>query len=211
MTSYVYLHGFASSPASSKARYFQQRLAERSIELHIPELDAGDFEHLTLTGQLRTVEKSVGGKAAVLFGSSMGGYLAAIHAANHPNIERLVLLAPAFNFYRRWTERTGEEQLDAWRSTRTMPVYHYGTGRERQLDYGLYEDAAQYPPFPDVRQPALVMHGRRDDVVPVEAAEQFCALHPNAVLRVFDAGHELTEVLGEMWTLTEEFLFTNRS
>ena len=73
----VYLHGFASSPQSSKARYFARRFAEKGIEFVVPQLDQGDFEHLTITGQLAVVETAVAGKPAVLMGSSLGGYLAA--------------------------------------------------------------------------------------------------------------------------------------
>lgn len=87
MKSYVYLHGFASSSASSKAQYFKTRLAEHDIALEIPELDGGDFERVTLSGQLRVVERLVGGCPVVLLGSSMGGYLAALYAARHPEVD----------------------------------------------------------------------------------------------------------------------------
>ena len=43
----VYLHGFASGPASTKAQLFRARLAERGATLAIPDL-APDF---TLTWQ----------------------------------------------------------------------------------------------------------------------------------------------------------------
>jgi predicted esterase YcpF (UPF0227 family) len=38
----VYLHGFASGPASTKAQFFRTRFAERGVELAIPDL-APDF------------------------------------------------------------------------------------------------------------------------------------------------------------------------
>lgn len=98
MTRYVYLHGFASSPQSGKAQFFCKRLAEQGIDLAIPALDGGDFEHLTVTGQLHVVDAAVAGEPAVLFGSSLGGYLAALYAARHANIRKLILLAPAFQF-----------------------------------------------------------------------------------------------------------------
>ena len=101
MKSYVYLHGFASSPASSKAQYFKARFAQHDIALDIPELDGGDFEHLTITGQLDVIERRMRGRAGVLLGSSMGGYLAALYAERHPEVDRVVLLAPAFDFWAR--------------------------------------------------------------------------------------------------------------
>ena len=46
---YIYLHGFASGPGSTKARFFRDRFAEAGRELRVPDLAAGDFEHLTIT------------------------------------------------------------------------------------------------------------------------------------------------------------------
>jgi pimeloyl-ACP methyl ester carboxylesterase len=197
MKSYVYLHGFASSPASSKAQYFKARFEERGIALDIPELDGGDFEHLTITGQLAVVEKR---RPRVLLGSSMGGYLAALYARQHAEVERVVLLAPAFDFWTRWAESAG------WQSGK-LSLFHYGERREREVDYGLIEDARGYPAYPDFPQPALVLHGLRDDVVPVEYSRRFCKSHPNAMLVELDSGHELTNVLPQMWALVEPFLF----
>jgi pimeloyl-ACP methyl ester carboxylesterase len=204
---YIYLHGFASSPASSKARYFQERMREHGVDLVIPELDRGDFEHLTLSGQLSVIQQTHGSGPAVLLGSSMGGYVAAIYASMHPEIVRIVLLAPAFDFVRRFPKVTGDKQFAEWKSSGKIKMFHYGVGRECLLDFGLYEDARKYPAFPDVSQPALVLHGINDETVPVQLSEQFCAAHPNCQLHVLHSGHELTNVLPEMWALTERFLF----
>ena len=100
---FVYLHGFASSPQSSKAQYFRKQFEEKGLTLEIPALDGGDFTHLTITGQLKLVDAAVAGRPTILFGSSLGGYLAALYAARHANIEKLVLLAPAFRFPSRWS------------------------------------------------------------------------------------------------------------
>lgn len=202
----IYLHGFASSPRSSKAQYFHRKLTERGVEVEIPRLDAGDFEHLTITGQLNVIEKTVEGKPSVLFGSSLGGYLAALYASQHAEIQRLVLLAPAFQFPSRWRQRYSESDLAAWRAAGTVPVFHYGEGRQIPLHYGLMDDTAKYPDEPDACQPALIFHGTKDEVVPAEVSEQFAASHPNARVRLMESGHELTDVLDEMWSETCKFL-----
>ena len=96
MTPIVYLHGFASSPKSRKAQFFGRHLEGLGYAVEIPDLAEGDFEHLTLSGQLRVIERVAAGRAVTLIGSSMGGYLAGLYASRHPEVERLVLLAPAF-------------------------------------------------------------------------------------------------------------------
>ncbi len=204
----VYLHGFASSPQSSKAQFFLRRFSERGIAVEIPQLDAGDFEHLTITGQLDIVDRTVGGSPATLMGSSLGGYLASLYAARHPqNVEKVILLAPAFQFPKRWRERYPEEELEAWRVTGSARVYHYGYKEERELSYGLIEDAQRYENEPDFRQPALIFHGIHDPVVPVELSEGFARTHSAVTLIKFDSGHELTDVLEPMWSAVEKFLF----
>ena len=92
----LYLHGFASGPTSQKARFFRDRFAEKGITLEIPELDGGDFEHLTIGRQLLIIENLAAGGPVSLIGSSMGGYLAALYASLHPETLKLVMMAPAF-------------------------------------------------------------------------------------------------------------------
>jgi pimeloyl-ACP methyl ester carboxylesterase len=206
MTPIVYLHGFASGPASSKARFFRDRLERAGARVEIPDLAAGDFEHLTIGGQLAVLERAAAGRPVALMGSSMGGYLAALYAARHPEVTRLVLLAPAFGFARRWPSRLGPNAVDEWRERGTMDIFHYADNRMRPLSYGLLEDAAQYEDFPDCRQPALIFHGAQDDVVPVELSRQFAASHPNAMLEVLQSGHELLNVLEHMAIQVVPFL-----
>jgi len=205
MTRILYLHGFASGPSSSKARYFRERLESAGIPVEIPDLAAGDFEHLTLTGQLGVIERCAAGGPVSLAGSSMGGYLAALYASRHLEVARVVLLAPAFDFARRWAEFLGPDQVSEWRRTGAMDVFHYGENRNRKLSYRLLEDAAQYEPFPDFRQPALIFHGAHDDVVPAGYSFQFAAAHPNARLEVLNSGHELLDVLEHMGPKVVDF------
>jgi hypothetical protein len=206
----IYLHGFASGPGSRKARYFHERLSKAGIEVEVPDLAQGDFEGLTISGQLRVVERLARGEPVWLMGSSMGGYLAALYAARHPEVERAVLLAPAFGFARRWSESLGSGKLDEWMRSGYLSVYHFADGGERRVGYGLIDDGLQYEDYPDVRQPVLIFHGTRDAVVPAEYSREFAAARPNVILHLLDSDHELTDVMDAMWRETERFLLTPR-
>ena len=207
MSRFVYLHGFASGPASRKASFFQERLASRGVTLEIPDLAEGDFRHLTVTAQLRVIERLEQGHELALIGSSMGGYLAALYAAAHPaQVERMVLLAPAFNFYQRWAETLGPENLARWRQQGEIPVFHYSTGRPETIGYQLMDDARAYPAYPDAGHACLICHGIRDSVVPIGFSQHFVDTHPSARLVAFDSGHELTDVLEAIWETSANFL-----
>jgi hypothetical protein len=204
MTRVVYLHGFASGPRSSKAQFFRRKFAAAGVPMEIPQLDEGRFEDLTISGQLGVIERAVGDRPAILMGSSLGGYLAALFAARHrAQVERLVLLAPAFQFPRRWRERHSPEE---WKRQGSIPVFHYGDGRERRLGYQFVEDAARYEDEPEFAQPALILHGVNDDVVPAAISSAYAARHPGVRLVLLESGHELTDVLEPMWAQVSYYL-----
>jgi len=194
MTRVLYLHGFASSPASRKAQLFRKRFAEAGVDLEIPYLVEGSFRNLTIAGQLQVIQRTLRGEPAHLIGSSLGGYLAALCAARHPEVQRLVLMAPAFGFARRWAAALGEKGLAEWREAGALDVYHYAAGGPTPLGWGLMEDALRYEDEPKVEQPALVWHGLQDDVVPVEASRSFVAHNKHALLVEAQSNHELTDV-----------------
>ena len=207
MTRVVYLHGFASSPQSGKAQFFRRKFAACGVPMEIPQLDQGRFEALTITGQLEVIERAAGQQPAILMGSSLGGYLAALYASRHPaQIERLVLLAPAFQFPRRWRERYSEPEWERWRREGSTPVFHYGDGRERRLGYQFVEDAARYEDEPAFPQPALIFHGVRDSVVPAAISSAFAGRHSKVKLILLESGHELTDVLEPMWAEVSDYL-----
>jgi len=207
----VYLHGFASGPTSKKAQFFRERLAQLGIGLDIPDLANGNFERLTITGQLRVVERASRGEPVTLIGSSMGGYLAALFAARQAEVEKLVLMAPAFCFSKRWPQTLGEATMGEWQRSGVMKVFHYGEGRTVELGYQLIEDGRQYEDYPQVRQPTVIFHGKNDTVVPADLSVEFANRHPQAQLHLTESDHELLNVLDDMWMETERFLFGDQA
>jgi pimeloyl-ACP methyl ester carboxylesterase len=199
------LHGFASSPESRKARFFAQKLSHEGFSVDIPDLAAGDFEHLTISGQLEIVARHAANLPVILIGSSLGGYLAALFAARHPEVTKVVMLAPAFGFHDLWTATLGSEKLRMWRENGSIPVFHYGYGKEMPLAFDLMEDASRFEAFPDFRQPGLILHGLDDPVVPITGSRRF-ENRANIRLLEFRSGHELTDVLDDMWQPTRDFL-----
>ncbi|UBF29008.1 alpha/beta fold hydrolase [Kovacikia minuta CCNUW1] len=207
MVDYIYLHGFASSPGSHKARDLRDRFCQLNLPLNTPDLNQDDFTHLTLTRQLRQVEAFFHPNTAVtLIGSSFGGLTAAWLGQFHGQVERLVLLAPAFGFLSHWLPRLGIEQVQRWRSDQFLLVYHYGKAKELPLSYGFVEDASQYQETAIQRPvPTLILHGKWDDVVPIQASRDFANTRPWVQLVELESDHALTNVSEEIWERIREF------
>jgi alpha-beta hydrolase superfamily lysophospholipase len=185
---FIYIHGFASSPRSRKAERFRTALVALGISMEAPEMDQGDFEHLTISGQLKVLDSAVEGQPVCLIGSSMGGLVASLYAAEHVEVAKLVLLAPAFGFASRWQAKYGGSE------PAHLDVFHYGDQKIRRVHYRLIEDALRFPDAPDPRQPTLIFHGVNDDVVPVGKSRNFAREHENVRLVELDSDHELLNV-----------------
>ncbi|MEH2120534.1 YqiA/YcfP family alpha/beta fold hydrolase [Nostoc sp.] len=199
---YIYLHGFASSPNSAKARDIGDRFAQIHTKLKIPDLNAGDFSQLTITRQITQVaaEFSNDSTPVTLIGSSLGGLTAAHLGQQYLQVERLVLLAPAFGFLSHWLPKLGDEEVQRWQQEKYIMVYHYGKGRKLPLSYDFVTDAAQYQEELLQRPiPTLILHGKKDEVIPIEASHDFARLRPWVELVELASDHALADVMEEIW------------
>lgn len=145
-SAYLYLHGFASSPHSTKAQYLRHCFSELQLSLAIPDLNQRDFSHLTLTRQLEQVGAILGASptAFTLIGSSLGGLTAAWLGEKYRQVQGLILLAPAFGFPASWLTQLGEGQMAQWQAAGYLGVYHYGAKQTLPLHYSFVTDSSQY-------------------------------------------------------------------
>ena len=206
---FIWLHGFASGPGSSKGQFVKARLADRGVELLLPDLNDRSFFFLTVSRMLaQTDGLAEKARPVVLFGSSLGGFAAATWAAARAGrCAALVLLAPAFDLARRWQERTPPADLDRWRATGRLAFDHYAWGRKEDLSIGFLDDALRYDPFPLPDCPTLVIQGLKDDLVAPELAREFTRrMNGRATLVELDQGHELNADLPGLWNTIEGFL-----
>lgn len=194
---YAHLHGFASSRQSRKGTFLASFFAGRGCTLELLELNVPSFSRLTFTAALAVLDRLDAAAATGpsfrwrLTGSSMGGYLAARWAELHPaRVERLALLCPAFDLAGRWAERSGSAEMAGWQERGFLELPD-AEGRLTPVHWGFIEDARRHPAYPEVPCPTLILHGTRDDVVPIAISRGYAAARPQVRVVELDDDHQL--------------------
>ena len=206
-----YLHGFASSPQSSKATFFAVKLKALGLEVEVPDLNEPDFSTLTITRMIDRLVATIDardGEPVTLIGSSLGGFVAVQTSILRPErIDRMILLAPALDLDGDRLQELGDRGLDEWKRTGELNVFHYGYGRTVPVHYGLFEDIGRYGSMEvSPSMPIQIFQGRRDTAVDPESVERWAAERPNVELHMLDDDHQLAASLPYIWTKAKPFL-----
>ena len=210
---WLYMHGFASGPRSAKGVALAAHYAaQHGVELELLDGRVPSFEHLRLGAIIEVIRGAIGGPRdrAVVFGSSLGGLAAARAAEEDPRICALVLLAPAFRFAERWPARLGADAWRRWQETGWLEVDDHASGGAGRVDFEFARDAARIDArsggWPDVRVPALVLHGTGDEVVDPALSRTWAAGRRHVRLVELDDGHDLVASLPRITAESERFL-----
>ncbi len=213
---YAYLHGFASGPKSKKGVHLRKFLKNFDVELHLPDLNGRAFSELTYTGALdimTALDRELLKKGPFkwrLIGSSMGGYLAARWAELHPNVvDKMILLCPGFLMVDRWPQLFGQEVFTRWKE-QGMRMVPDGSGTPTPLHWGFVEDAKKHPGVPENFHPVQIIHGRQDQVVPIEGSERYEADNKRVVLVPTEDDHYLMDSVSVIEDTIESFFELNK-
>jgi len=158
--SILYLHGFASSPNSTKVRSLRELLAP-GIELNAPDLNAPSFEQLDFDAMVnRALEAARRIPPAAIVGSSLGS-LVALEVVRRGLHKPLVLIAPALGVVEFWIDHIPEGD--------PVSVYNHARAAHAPIHRAFFEQIARVdvdrnnPPV----SVTLIM-GRRDESVPYD-------------------------------------------
>ncbi|MCX8161494.1 MAG: alpha/beta fold hydrolase [Candidatus Bathyarchaeota archaeon] len=141
----------------------------------------GDFEDMTLPGEV-----SDGRRALSLFmryryldrsrvgvlGLSMGGRVAAILASMDARIRFAILYSPALGPLRgrmlSWMPREQIDRLDLGEAVEVSPGWYLKKRFFETVDYIVPSDVMR-----EIKAPILIVHGDRDQVIPVEEVRRY--------------------------------------
>lgn len=211
---FLYLHGFASSPSSTKARAFAGWAARHGVPLQVLDLRTPSFEGLLLSAMkaqvIHEIDAAGGARArVVLVGSSLGGLTACRVAEADPRVSAVFLMAPAFAIASRWEARIGAKAWENWKTSGFLEVDDLARKQKARVHWGFVEelasiDAAQGA-FPDVRVPACIIHGTRDDVVDIDLSRSWSKGKRHVHLVEVDDTHELGASIPQILAEADDF------
>jgi dienelactone hydrolase len=214
----IIAHGMLSSKESAK----HQELCTRAAAAGIMALrfdfrgrgeSQGDPELLTISNEindLRAVIATLQELGAVdlgVVGSSLGGTVALLTAAQHADLKALVSIASPAHLP---TEPRPEWQVDADPSNGQRVRLGPGT----YLSTRLFDDARRHDPIHaahDIRCPWLIIHGRNDEVVPVAEAGHLATANTGAELAIHpSADHRFSTDDTRKWLIDRVIRFLTR-
>ncbi len=84
---YIYLHGFASSINSVKAKFFKDKFTKHGSELVLIDLNTDDFTNVTVNKMIKIVAEEINKQDVCIIGSSLGGLISLILAEENYNVK----------------------------------------------------------------------------------------------------------------------------
>jgi putative redox protein len=177
-----------SNKESEKLVFLGQALAQRDMlalrfDFACVGESTGCFENITYSGEVEDLKAAFlfmrtryGGKIAIL-GSSMGGTVTLLFAAQSPEVSAVVTIAAPLHPERFLWRLSTPEELQQWRE-RGFTLYH-----GRRINVSLLDDLERMnvsDAAKEISCPVLILHGDRDDVVPVEEAHELHRYIPSA-------------------------------
>ena len=188
MTSVLYFHGFASSPASAKIAALRPLLGARGIEMNTPDLNAPSFEKLDWDAMVeRAVSEARRTPPKAMVGSSLGALVAIAVAKSGVHVP-LVLIAPALGVARRWQEKIP--------ATDPVKVFNHALGTDAWIHRAFFEQMATLH-IDDEPPPVAVtaIMGRLDETVPFDmvraAWDGWNMQPPSKLIEIEDGDHGL--------------------
>ena len=208
---WLYLHGFASGPQSKKGLALAEHYARQGIHLERLDLRQPSLERLDPSAMMRAVREALGGpgERAIVFGASLGGLTACRVAEEDARVCALVLMAPALRPGEQLRRTFGPERVRQWEQTGWMETFDYAQKRPVRIHSEFLRelDAEQArSPWPDVRVPTLLIHGRQDTTLHPGYSREWARGKRHVRLIEVEDGHELVDSLPRIAAEADDFL-----
>lgn len=221
----ILCHGFSTSKNSHTYVRLQEILNSHEISTFRFDFfghgeSEGNFEDVTISEAVNDILnaikflKKLGYSKIGLMGGSFGG-LAGIMAASKTNdLFILALKSPVSDYEEKERVTKTKEELEEWKK-KGYTYYISGEGKKLKLNYTFFEDLKNnngYEAAKKIKIPTLIVHGDRDESVPIKQSKKTASLIENCKLEIIKgADHRYSKPrdFEKMLDLISKFIIKN--
>ncbi|NOX71200.1 MAG: alpha/beta fold hydrolase [Candidatus Micrarchaeota archaeon] len=199
----ILCHGFTTHKNRPKYKRFSEEFEKRGIasfrfDFFSHGESEGNFEDITISEGANDILKAIellrgeGYKNTGLLGVSFGGISAAIAASKTDKINALVLISPVSDYAQLRKKELGDCGIKEWKERGFIP-HRNPKGEIGKIRYAFLEDAKKnvvYEIADKISIPTLIIHGDKDDIVPIEQSIKTSTLIKNCRMEIVEGcGH----------------------
>jgi len=159
---------------------------------------AGEFANITILEAVDDVQNAIrfvknsGYERIGLMGSSFGGFASILAAGQSDDLFVLALKSPVSDYLALLIARDHDIDIETWRQEGFIFI-EASDGKNVRLNYSFFADAERiqgYTLAERIKAPTLIVHGDRDETVPLAQSQKAADLIPHCRLEVIkEADH----------------------
>lgn len=202
----ILCHGFSSTKDNSTNLRLEEILRKNKIssfrfDFYGHGESDGKFENITISEAVDDVLKSISYlkkrkyKKIALMGGSFGGIASIMAASKTKGLAFLVLKCPVSNYKEKRLLEMSKFELETWKK-KGWTYYESGRHGKLRLNYTFFQDFDKnngYLAAKKIKAPTLIVHGDKDESVPIEQSKKTSRLIKNCKLEIIKgADHRFT-------------------
>jgi dipeptidyl aminopeptidase/acylaminoacyl peptidase len=155
---------------------------------------AGEFAEITISEAVDDVQSAIrfvkdsGYERIGLVGSSFGGFASILTAGQSDELFALALKSPVSDYLGLLIARDHGREIEAWKQEGFIFI-EASDGKNVKLDYTFFADAEEtrgYAHAERINAPTLIVHGDRDETVPLDQSQMAADVIPDCRLEIIE-------------------------
>jgi alpha/beta superfamily hydrolase len=200
----IMCHGFSTSKDGRTNTLLEELLNKHGISTFRFDFfghgeSEGLFEEVTISEAVDDVQKALnylqhlGYTLFGLIGSSFGGIVSILAASKSDEFDVLALKSPVSDYLGLLIAQGQNTKIDKWKEEGSIPITG-ADGQSLRLNYSFYEDAEQirgYEAVKNIQIPTLIVHGDKDETVPLEQSKISASLMSHCRLEIIQGADHI--------------------
>lgn len=193
----ILTHGFHSTKNTKNFLLLRELLAQHNFSVFRFDTygqgeSEGKFEQLTVSEGVDDILQAIAYLKRQhftrmgLIGSSFGGNASIMAAVRTHDLSVLALKSPVSNYEEKTRAQLTQQQIQEWKDKGYRDMYDGSKeGKPLRLNYSYFEDFKYndgYSVAPQITIPTIIVHGDKDESVPVEQSIKLSKLIPQSTL-----------------------------